>query len=127
MAFAPSHRMLRLAPLAALWAILFAASAAAAPSAERKVRLEHVREPGAEKCHDKDVVRRAILNSMKHDPILGPLAEDPFSPEAKATLRVVIRRVGRKFQSSVELRDDEGKLLLARPLPEHAVCAPPML
>jgi hypothetical protein len=49
--------------------------------------------------------------------------DNPFSPTAKALLRVTIARVGKAFQSRYELRDDAGNLLLERVQPEADVCA----
>jgi hypothetical protein len=115
MAFALRPWMPRLASFpAALSVIVFAGSARAEPQEANKVRLEYVREPGAEECAGEKVLRHIIRDRTKHD---------PFSPTAKASLRVVVVRVGQVFQASYELRDDEEKLLLARQLPKHKECA----
>jgi hypothetical protein len=104
---------LRLAPLPAL---LLAANARAEPFIRHPVRLEYELGPGTETCQDEAVVRHVILSSAVNT------KEDPFSPTAKALLRVVIVRVGPMFKASYELRDDAGKLVMERPLPEFPDC-----
>jgi hypothetical protein len=105
---------LRLAPLPAL---LLAANARAEPFIRHPVRLEYELGPGTEKCPNAAAVRHAIVTHAINT------KEDPFSPEAKALVRVVIVRVGPRFKASYELRDDAGELVMERPLPEDDTCA----
>jgi hypothetical protein len=58
---------------------------------------------------------------MRHA-ILARLDEDPFSDTAKAKLRVSIDRVGKMFQASYELCDEEGKCVQGAPVPEYRAC-----
>jgi hypothetical protein len=111
MASAPNPWILLFVPLPAL---LFAASARAEPGDARKVRLEYVREKGAEDCPGEEALLHVIRHRTK---------DNPFSPTAKASLRVVVTRVGQAFQGRYELRDEEGKLLLELTQPEHSTCA----
>jgi hypothetical protein len=92
--------MLLLAPLLAL---LLAARARAEPFIRHPVRLEYELGPGAEGCPKEAAVRHAILLRAIDT------KEDPFSPTAKAKLRVVIVQVGPRFKASYELRDDAGE------------------
>jgi hypothetical protein len=105
--------MLYLAPLAAL--LFFAGTARAAPPRKPHfVTLEYVRGPGAEKgCPSEAMMRHAIL---------ARLDDDPFSDTAKATLRVSIIRVGKVFQASYELCDEDGECVDGAPVPEHRLC-----
>jgi hypothetical protein len=104
---------LRLAPLSTL---LLAANARAEPFIRHPVRLEYELGPGAEGCPNEAAVRHAILMRSIDT------KEDPFSPTAKAKLRVVIVRVGPRFKASYELRDDAGERVMERPLPEDEDC-----
>jgi hypothetical protein len=113
MASAPVHWMLLFAPIPAL---LFAASARAEPFIRHPVRLEYELGPGTESCPAEAVVRHVILSHP-----IG-MKEDPFSPDAKALVRVTIVRAGLMFKASYELRDDAGKLVMERPLPEASTC-----
>jgi hypothetical protein len=113
MASARVHRMLLFAPLPAL---LLAANARAEPFIRHPVRLEYELGPGAEDCPNEAAVRHAILLRAIE------MKEDPFSPTAKAKVRVVIVRVGPRFKASYELRDDAGERVMERQLPEDDDC-----
>jgi hypothetical protein len=106
---------LRLAPLPAL---LFAANARAEqPFIRHPVRLEYELGPGTEECPSAAAVRLAILRHAINT------KEDPFSPDAKALVRVTIVHAGQRFRTSYELRDDAGELVMERQLPEDEICA----
>src|SRR6185436_16884106 len=107
---APAHRMLPLVCLAAIPVLLLAANTRAVPRMPHQVKLEYVREAGAEKsCPSEAMMRHAIL---------ARLDEDPFSDTAKAMLRVTIVRVGEAFQASYELCDEVGECVQGSPVPE---------
>jgi len=115
MARAPIDRRCRLTPLLALPVLLLAANARATPGDAEQVRLEYVVNPvTAELCPGEPMVRHAIITEMK---------EDPFSPTAKAKVRVIIERKSGLFHTRYEIIDSAGKVVLPMEFPGYDKCA----